>query len=154
MPWTDDRIETLKHSWKDGLSASQIAQQLGEVTRNAVIGKVHRLGLARRGNSSRRGTSLRARASLPIRRRPSRRTRQRNVRRGSKSHRPAVHERSPTLPELGSPPPIPVTVQTLTSLVCRWPEGDPKSPDFHFCGRTKTNEAISYCDHHAAIAFR
>ncbi|HEX7944697.1 MAG TPA: GcrA family cell cycle regulator, partial [Phenylobacterium sp.] len=45
MGWTDERVELLRTLWQDGLSASQIAQQLGGVTRNAVIGKVHRLAL-------------------------------------------------------------------------------------------------------------
>ncbi len=51
--WTDDRVTLLKKLWTDGLSASQIAKQLGGVTRNAVIGKVHRLGLAGRAAPSR-----------------------------------------------------------------------------------------------------
>ena len=49
MSWTDERVETLKRMWADGQSASQIAKELGGVTRNAVIGKVHRLGLSNRG---------------------------------------------------------------------------------------------------------
>lgn len=48
MSWTDERVETLKRMWADGQSASQIAKELGGVTRNAVIGKVHRLGLSNR----------------------------------------------------------------------------------------------------------
>ena len=48
MNWTDERVETLKKLWADGLSASQIAAELGGITRNAVIGKVHRLGLSGR----------------------------------------------------------------------------------------------------------
>src|SRR6476469_10974427 len=52
MGWTDDRVETLKKLWLEGLSASQIAKQLGGVTRNAVIGKVHRLGLSGRAAPS------------------------------------------------------------------------------------------------------
>jgi GcrA cell cycle regulator len=48
MSWTDERVETLKKMWADGQSASQIAKELGGVTRNAVIGKVHRLGLSNR----------------------------------------------------------------------------------------------------------
>ncbi len=52
MGWTDERVETLKKLWQDGLSASQIAKQLGGVTRNAVIGKVHRLGLSGRAAPS------------------------------------------------------------------------------------------------------
>jgi GcrA cell cycle regulator len=52
MSWTDDRVEKLKELWGDGMSASQIAKALGGVTRNAVIGKVHRLGLSNRGTTS------------------------------------------------------------------------------------------------------
>src|ERR1700761_7267033 len=52
MGWTDERVELLKKLWLDGLSASQIAKQLGGVTRNAVIGKVHRLGLSGRAAPS------------------------------------------------------------------------------------------------------
>ena len=50
MAWTDDRVEILTKLWGEGLSASQIARELGDVTRNAVIGKVHRLGLAGRAS--------------------------------------------------------------------------------------------------------
>jgi len=53
VPWSDDRITTLSKLWQDGLSASQIAKQLGGVTRNAVIGKIHRLGLSGRATPSR-----------------------------------------------------------------------------------------------------
>ncbi len=51
MSWTDERVETLKKLWTDGLSASQIAAELGGITRNAVIGKVHRLGMSGRAKS-------------------------------------------------------------------------------------------------------
>src|ERR1700691_4762226 len=52
MSWTDERVELLKKLWSDGLSASQIAAELGGITRNAVIGKVHRLGLPGRAKST------------------------------------------------------------------------------------------------------
>ncbi|MGO8972154.1 MAG: GcrA family cell cycle regulator, partial [Steroidobacteraceae bacterium] len=52
MSWTDERVELLKKLWSDGLSASQIAAELGGITRNAVIGKVHRLGLSGRAKSA------------------------------------------------------------------------------------------------------
>jgi GcrA cell cycle regulator len=52
MSWTDERVETLKRMWNEGQSASQIAKELGGVTRNAVIGKVHRLGLSNRAGSA------------------------------------------------------------------------------------------------------
>ena len=51
ISWTDDRVEQLKKLWESGLSASQIAAELGNITRNAVIGKVHRLGLSGRAKS-------------------------------------------------------------------------------------------------------
>src|SRR6056300_126663 len=71
MAWTDDRVETLKQLWTDGLSASQIARKMGGVTRNAVIGKVHRLGLSGRASPARVSTvrvntgASRARPSTP-----------------------------------------------------------------------------------------
>ena len=52
MSWTDERVELLKKMWADGQSASQIAKELGGVTRNAVIGKVHRLGLSNRAGGA------------------------------------------------------------------------------------------------------
>ena len=63
MNWTDERVEKLKKLWSEGLSASQIAAQLGGVSRNAVIGKVHRLclpGRAKAGGSGRHGTNAEA----------------------------------------------------------------------------------------------
>jgi len=70
MAWTEDRVEILTKLWAEGLSASQIAKQLGGVTRNAVIGKVHRLGLSGRAKPSnpskkaaRKTTTARARVT-------------------------------------------------------------------------------------------
>ena len=60
MSWTDERVETLKKLWGEGQSASQIAKELGGVTRNAVIGKVHRLGLSNRAGSSAAGHQISA----------------------------------------------------------------------------------------------
>jgi GcrA cell cycle regulator len=153
MTWTNDRITTLNELWSAGFSASQIAQRLGGVTRNAVIGKVHRLGLAGRATTSRHRRSSPRRASVPrvgrgIARRPARSAFR------IRSHRAPTKPKIRALPELGPAPPSPVTVQTLTGLTCRWPEGDPKAADFHFCGRRKTRGEGPYCDHHLAIAFR
>ena len=65
MTWTDERVETLKKLWTDGLSASQIAAELGGITRNAVIGKVHRLGLSGRAKSPSSAAPPRAEPSPP-----------------------------------------------------------------------------------------
>jgi GcrA cell cycle regulator len=153
MTWTDDRITTLNQLWSAGFSASQIAQRIGGVTRNAVIGKVHRLGLPGRATTSRHRRSSPRRASVPsvgrgIARRPPRPVFR------IPSRRTPMKPKLRALPELGPAPPIPITVQTLTGRTCRWPEGDPKTPEFHFCGRRKTQVEVPYCDHHRAIAFR
>jgi GcrA cell cycle regulator len=66
--WTDDRVELLKKLWKDGLSGTQIAVELGGVSRNAVIGKVHRLGLSGRKSGGRIGFGIRAGITPRIRR--------------------------------------------------------------------------------------
>ena len=65
MAWTDERVELLKKLWAEGLSASQIAGRLGGVTRNAVIGKVHRLGLSGRATSSRSSSPRPRRTHVP-----------------------------------------------------------------------------------------
>ncbi|MGO9984631.1 MAG: GcrA family cell cycle regulator [Rhodomicrobium sp.] len=153
MSWTNDRVDTLKKLWNGGESASAIAHRLGKVTRNAVIGKVHRLGLGGRANQSRKRTAARPRALFPPPA-PSRKSRpQPCARQDCQPRKNAAPKRPPVLPELGPPPDRLITVQTLSELTCRWPIGDPKMAGFHFCGRAK-REGRPYCGHHAAIAFR
>ena len=153
MSWTNDRVNTLKKLWNDGESASVIAHKLGQVTRNAVIGKVHRLGLAGRANQSRTCSAARPRSLFPSRA-PSRKIRSEpRARRDRQSRSCIAPKRGPGLPELGAPPERLITVQSLTGVTCRWPIGDPKMAGFHFCGRAKP-EGRPYCGHHAAIAFR
>jgi GcrA cell cycle regulator len=148
MSWTNKRVEQLKSLWAEGRSASAIAARLGGVTRNAVIGKVHRLGLAARSITSRRPRSLRR---SPATRRPKRSA----IRSSKLSSPPPLATAAATLlGGLGSAPEIPVTVATLTGQLCRWPEGDPKQAGFHFCGRRKAGAPGPYCRPHAAIAYR
>jgi len=149
MGWTDERVELLKKLWQDGLSASQIAKQLGGVTRNAVIGKVHRLGL-----------SGRATPSKP----------QRTVFKAPRPARPA-HQAAPSVPRRLAEPlghghqtaPTPVryvderpgtaTVLTLGAHMCKWPIGDPALDNFTFCGR-RSEENGPYCSEHAQVAYQ
>ncbi len=152
MSWTVERIDTLKKLWADGQSAAFIATKLGEVTRNAVIGKAHRLGLAGRATTSRRLRSSRTESPIP------RRAHARRIRKSPSLLPAQSRTRNATaksvLPELGPAPEIPVTVQTLTERVCHWPRGDPKIPGFHFCGPPKARASVPYCGAHAAIACR
>ena len=150
MSWTNDRVATLKKLWNDGLSASLIATRIGDVTRNAGIGKVHRLGLAGRATGWRKRPASCASSLFPAPAR-ARRTRtqpRRELRRPIR----AAPKRPLVLPQLGPPPDEFMTVWTLTDRSCRWPIGDPKVDGFHFCGRTKP-AGSPYCDHHAGIAY-
>ena len=152
MSWTDERVDLLKKLWSEGLSASQIAGRLGSVTRNAVIGKVHRLGLSGRATTSRMKTH-RPRARMAN---PKRAT---NKPRFAQSGNPAVRvlfegeAYVPPAEEIVIPLAERKTIQTLTECSCRWPIGDPQMEDFHFCGKNKV-PLLPYCEHHARRAFQ
>jgi GcrA cell cycle regulator len=147
MGWTDERVDTLKKLWLDGLSASQIAKQLGGVTRNAVIGKVHRLGLSGRAAPSHpsRTTFKAPRPPRPISTPAPRPVRAIEPR---AHHAPAV--RSAPFVEL----PGTATVLTLGAHMCKWPIGDPTSTDFTFCGRRAGDDGVPYCVDHARLAYQ
>src|SRR3954466_1338312 len=133
MTWTDERVETLKRLWTDGLSASQIAAELGGITRNAVIGKVHRLGLSGRAKSPSSA------APRPRKARPHQHM--------MRVSRPAVRGNTALAHAYDLAPPAerelvhnvvpmgqPRTLLELTEETCRWPIGDPGQADFFFCG--------------------
>lgn len=144
MGWTDDRIEILKKLWQDGLSATQIAKQLGGVSRNAVIGKVHRLGLSGRAMPSKPSRTVfkAPRPARPVSAAPSapRRIAQ-----------PAVAER-PIAVRYAEETPGTATVLTLGAHMCKWPIGDPDQDSFTFCGRRAGNGP--YCRGHAQVAYQ
>lgn len=159
--WTDDRIDAVKKLWADGLSASQIASRLGGVTRNAVIGKVHRLGLAGRATTSRSRTPRprnRA-ASLPLR--PTRvqeRCRPQALTMPPKAAFAPVESPPVVVPRViddffDTVATLRVNLLDLRDGMCRFPIGDPQDEGFHFCGR-HAEPGISYCGHHARLAFQ
>ncbi|MEX0837921.1 MAG: GcrA family cell cycle regulator, partial [Parvibaculum sp.] len=150
--WTDERVELLKKLWADGLSASQVAKQLGGVTRNAVIGKVHRLGLSGRATPSRpartRAPGPRAlQRGLPDARAGEARAAEERTARETEARSEAVEE------ERLLDPSERATVLTLTEHTCKWPIGDPGRPGFHFCGRGADNGS-PYCTDHARMAYQ
>ena len=153
MSWTDERVELLKRLWSEGLSASQIAGRLGSVTRNAVIGKVHRLGLSGRATTSRMKTHRPRTRMANNAKRP---VKPRFAQSGNPAVRALymdVEAYVPPAEEIEIPLAERKTIQTLTECSCRLPIGDPQLADFHFCGRTKV-PLLPYCEVHARRAFQ
>ena len=152
ISWTDDRVEQLKKLWEAGLSASQIAAELGNVTRNAVIGKVHRLGLSGRAKSP---------SSSAPRQRKARPAQQmvrinRPVSRGNTALAHAFEvEAEPDLIAYDNVVPMSqrLNLLELNESTCHWPVGDPSSADFFFCGGKALN-SLPYCAHHSRVAYQ
>ncbi len=153
MAWTDERVDILKKLWSEGLSASQIAGRLGGVTRNAVIGKVHRLGLSGRATTSRL-KSHRPRNRVPGT--PKRNTKTKFANTGNPALRALYtgdSEPFAAKEELIIPEAERKSIQSLEENHCRWPIGDPQAEDFHFCGKKKV-PGLPYCEHHSCRAFQ
>ncbi|MFZ5719266.1 MAG: GcrA family cell cycle regulator [Pseudomonadota bacterium] len=146
MGWTDERVELLKKLWQDGLSASQIAKQLGGVTRNAVIGKVHRLGLSGRAAPSKPQRTV-FKAPRPARPAAAAPSAPRRIAEPASAHAP------PTPVRHVDEKPGTATVLTLGAHMCKWPIGDPASDSFTFCGR-RSEETGPYCHEHAQVAYQ
>jgi GcrA cell cycle regulator len=159
--WTEDRVDLLKKLWSEGLSASQIAARLGQgVSRNAVIGKVHRLGLAGRAPSTRSATP---RAPKVDGVRGGARNGSAPTLAGSAAlktaYRPAPLARPTPLPE---PKPLVlvdlpqgghITILQLSDKTCRWPIGDPGNDGFCFCGHGPKENSV-YCAYHYERAYQ
>ena len=127
MAWTDERIAKLKELWEKGLSASQIAAELAEgVTRNAVIGKAHRLGLKSRPS--------------PVKADPKKKTKAK-----PKPPPKKVEEVKDAEKRIG--------LLDLTERICKWPIGHPGEADFHFCGEPSV-DGLPYCQPHCEEAFQ
>jgi len=164
MSWTDERVELLKKLWSEGLSASQIAARLSQgVTRNAVIGKVHRLNLSGRATQP-RTTAPRAPRKPREPRHPGRSIGQPSMpSAGNTALKPMmraeVHLRQQTLP---APEPLRlvdlpkggrVTILHLSDKTCKWPIGDPGNEEFCFCGHGP-RDGSPYCEYHARLAYQ
>ncbi len=183
MSWTDERIETLKTMWEAGQTASQIAEALGEVSRNAVIGKAHRLGLQSRPSPVKAAEP----AAPPPPPAPEPEPEPKPARPEPVAAASAAsHEGAPAQPVMRSvgpggflrqapgeqqPPSTPAPPRRLipakpsvdiagkTGLldlndrICKWPMGHPGEPDFHFCG-DKVNPGFPYCVDHCGHAYQ
>jgi GcrA cell cycle regulator len=178
MSWTDERVETLKKMWSEGQSASQIAKELGGVTRNAVIGKVHRLGL------SNRAAPAKAPEKETVKAKPVEAPKKKVAEKDTSAPKPepvtkVEPKETPRIKPIitaGQPlPPQPsnseisaealaklkelekkakkLKLMQLTERTCKWPIGDPATEDFWFCGHP-TQPGKPYCETHVGVAFQ
>lgn len=151
--WSDNRVEQLKKLWEAGLSASQIAAELGGISRNAAIGKIHRLGLVRAPKLKPKQHSVAAPSRAPLAKS--------SVGRNFKAPRMVGNAALAQVFEVEVKPEEAcdnvllmhrhVTLMELTSDNCHWPIGDPQTSGFVFCG----GEAVArgpYCAHHTRIS--
>jgi len=145
--WTEERVALLREYWSDGLSASQIANKLGDVSRNGVIGKVHRIGLARRASPSRPAIKRTPRPSPP-------------KRKIAHPFNPTFKEQRPEAPAPIIPVLTPLVLETgrtasvvdLNDAMCKFPIGDPREEGFAFCGRSASRGP--YCADHAKLSYQ
>ncbi len=166
MAWTDEIVEQLKQHWMDGKSASQIASLLGNgLTRNAIIGKVHRLGLAGRAKTSGSAASRPRRMAPP----PPHRVAPRltgaaprltgaapRMTRGATALAIAPQAlaefEEPEFESVVVPMSLRVTILELRESMCRWPLGDPASSEFRYCGSPTASGP--YCAYHGGLAYQ
>jgi len=132
MGWTDERVTILKQLWGEGKTAAEIAKELGEgVSRNAVIGKAHRLKLSSRMSSGQQNNKPKKRKT-------------------DKVVRPPQRSRTKPVPVFKGKE---LQLKDLRDKMCRWPNGDPQNPqEFSFCGET-TIDGKPYCEAHCQIAY-
>ncbi|MEM9344567.1 MAG: GcrA family cell cycle regulator [Pseudomonadota bacterium] len=174
MSWTDERVELLKKMWSEGQSASQIAKELGGVTRNAVIGKVHRLGLSNRTNAQpAKPAKEKEKAERPVTAKATAKVAEPAE---AAPERPAPPPARKAIIPAGQPlPPQPsaneispealasvrevekkskkISLMELTERTCKWPVGDPATDDFWFCG-LPVQAGKPYCEAHVGVAFQ
>ena len=131
MSWTDERVALLKKLWGEGKTAAEIAKELGGVTRNAVIGKAHRLKLSNRVSPIQQNKK-------PVVKAPA---------------NTALPKKKVAKIEVQDNDAPRKNLADLKANECRWPIGDPQEADFGFCG-CKAMAGLPYCMEHAKVAYQ
>ena len=160
MSWTEERVALLKQLWGEGKTAAEIANHLGQgVTRNAVIGKAHRLKLSSRTSPVQQKTTANSNAKTVTTQQTAPSSAGQSA---SDSHTLVDYDDAkpvaPTRRQRKNGKEVPgavksVKMEALRERMCRWPIGDPQDGDFHFCGG-RTPSGATYCKQHAAVAYQ
>ena len=139
MSWTEEKVSKLKELWGKGNTASQIAEIIGGISRNAVIGKAHRLNLS---------------AKIKTRTATSNKSFESSIGENNlKSKRGRKSKFKSLLIEKNFEPENPKQLEELDENSCKWPIGHPDEKDFYFCGRTSLKD-FSYCKLHLLYAYQ
>ena len=139
MSWTDEKVAKLKELWGKGNTASQIAEIIGGISRNAVIGKAHRLNLSAK-IKTRTATSNKNFDSS-------------NAENKIKSKRGRRSKFQSLIIEKDFEPENPKQLEELDESLCKWPIGHPNETNFYFCGRSSLKD-FSYCKLHLLYAYQ
>lgn len=146
MSWTEERVSVLKKLWGEGHTAAEIAKQLGGVTRNAVIGKAHRLKLSNRISPIQQNKKP-ANSNKSIERKVVEKIKDVTpIKVKEIVVKAEIHEKKINPDDLYS-------LMDLQPRMCRWPSGDPKEEGFGFCG-DHTMAGLPYCEEHAKAAYQ
>ena len=140
MSWTEEKVAKLKELWGKGNTASQIAEIIGGISRNAVIGKAHRLNLSAK-IKTRTATSSQNFENLVIQKNTQ------TIKRGRKSKFKSL------IIEKDFEPENPKQLEELDENSCKWPIGHPDEKSFYFCGRSSLKD-FSYCKLHLLYAYQ
>ncbi len=157
MAWTEQMVEDLRTMWKQGMTTAEIGKKLN-VTKNSIVGKVHRLGLSGRPSPIKKKDENVAENNVETSAAVQPATEAKPVSSSAKSTGKAEKFVAESRPVVSSASQNDVAKKGIVSLVdldnhtCRWPLGDPKDENFHFCGR-KIKIGQTYCEEHANIAY-
>ena len=139
MSWNEEKVNKLKELWGSGSTASQIAEIIGGISRNAVIGKAHRLNLSSKIKT--RNTSLGQNLDGN------------SVENNSKQKQGRKSKFKSLLIEKDFEPENPKKLEELDESSCKWPVGHPEEESFYFCGRSSLKD-FSYCKLHLLYAYQ